>query len=197
MIHVVAIGRLARTSMPAPIMRDDAIAMVQEKHHLRVPVIRSERPAVRKHNRLSFTPVLVENLCTVLRRDRAHVLSSFSGMGNGCSVGLFGRCERCDGHAASGSETDAGDQERPAGPIDVVCLCFAHGSLRHCAARPVFVLTDVVWRARVSGMYPRSGCTIRMTRTDARAGSCVPRRCRVSKQPLYRLGLRVAAECVS
>ena len=95
MIHIVAIGPLARTSMPAPIMRDDAIAMVQEKHHLRVPVIRSERPAVRKHNRLSFTPVLVENLCAVLRRDRAHGLSSFSGMGNGCSVGLFGRCERC------------------------------------------------------------------------------------------------------
>src|SRR5437667_4724793 len=86
MIHVVAIGRLARTSMPAPIMRDDAIAMVQEKHHLRVPIVRSERPAVRKHNRLSFTPVLVENLCAVLGRDRAHGLSSFSGMGNGCDL---------------------------------------------------------------------------------------------------------------
>src|SRR6266436_7576374 len=148
MIHVVAIGRLARTSMPAPIMRDDAIAMVQEKHHLRVPIVRSERPAVRKHNRLSFTPVLIENLCAVLRRDRAHGLSSLSGMDSGCSVGFFGRCERCDGHAASGSETNAGDQKRPAGPIDVVCLCFAHGSLGHCAARCVFVLTDVVWRAR-------------------------------------------------
>src|SRR6266700_7236185 len=129
MIHVVAIGRLARTSMPAPIMRDDAIAMVQEKHHLRVPVIRSERPAVRKHNRLSFTPVLVENLCAVLRRDRAHGLSSFSGMGDGCSVGLFGRCERC-----------------------------------------LFALTDVVWRARVSGMYPRCGDTSQLTRTDLESG---------------------------
>src|SRR5439155_17917434 len=165
MIHIVAIGPLARTSMPAPIMRDDAIAMVQEKHHLRVPIVCSERPAVRKHNRLSFTPVLVENLCAVLRRDRAHGLSSFSEMGNGCSVGLFGRCERCDGHAASGSETDAGDQKRAAGPIDVVYLCFAHGSLRHCAVRHVFVLTDVVWRARVSGMYPRCGGTSQMTRT--------------------------------
>src|SRR5260221_9825924 len=87
-------------------------------------------------------------------------------MRNGCSVGLFGRCERCDGHAASGSETDAGDQKRPAGPIDVVCLCFTHGSLRHCAARPIFVLTDVVWRARVSGMHPRCGGTIQMTLTD-------------------------------
>src|SRR5947209_8923924 len=67
MIHVVAIGRLARASMPAPVMRDDAIAMVQEKHHLRVPIVRSEWPAVRKHDRLSLTPVLVENLvCRLL-----------------------------------------------------------------------------------------------------------------------------------
>src|SRR5256885_13246779 len=168
MIHVVAIGRLARTSMPAPIMCDDAIAMVHKKHHQRVPIVRSERPAVRKHNRLSFTPVLIENLCAVLRRDRAHGLSSLSGMDSGCSVGFFGRCERCDGHAASGSETDAGDQKRPAGPIDVVCLCFAHGSLRHCAASAVFVFADVVWRPRVSGMYPRCGGTIQMTQTSCR-----------------------------
>src|SRR5438477_11631659 len=135
MIHVVAIGRLARTSMPAPIMRDDAIAMVQEKHHLPVPVIRSERPAVRKHNRLSFTPVLVENLCAVLRRDRAHGLSSFSGMGNGCSVGLFGRCEGCGGHAASGSDTDVGDQKCPAGTYRCRMSLLRSVSLAHCAAR--------------------------------------------------------------
>src|SRR5439155_10020225 len=37
-----------------------------------------------------------------------------------------------------------------------------------CAVRHVFVLTDVVWRARVSGMYPRCGGTSQMTRTDCR-----------------------------
>src|SRR5438132_13097545 len=156
MIHVVAIGRLARTSMPAPIMRDDAIAMLQEEHHLRVPVIRSERPAVRKHNRLSFTPVLVENLCAVLRRDRAHGLSSFSGMGNGCSVGLFGRCERCDGPVASGSETGlaAGSlawaarlEEKPGASLGLVDPDLEKTCRRHVAV----LVADVVRLAHPLG----------------------------------------------
>jgi len=38
-IHIVAVRDLARATVPAPIMGDDAIAATQEEHHLRVPII--------------------------------------------------------------------------------------------------------------------------------------------------------------
>jgi hypothetical protein len=37
MIHVVAAAGLSRTTMSAPIARNDAIAFAEEKKHLRVP----------------------------------------------------------------------------------------------------------------------------------------------------------------
>jgi hypothetical protein len=39
MIHVMAVGHLAGAAMAAAVMRDDPKTVVQEKHHLRVPVV--------------------------------------------------------------------------------------------------------------------------------------------------------------
>src|SRR5713226_5612057 len=76
-IHIVSVAGLARSSVTSPIMGDDAIAMIQEKHNLGIPVIRTKWPAVTKHNRLSFAPVLVIDLCSVFCRDCRHKTSPF------------------------------------------------------------------------------------------------------------------------
>src|SRR3954469_11401667 len=66
-IEVVAIGDLRRTAMAAPIVRDDAIALVKEEQHLRIPVIRRQRPTVAEYDWLSFTPVFVVDFHSVFR----------------------------------------------------------------------------------------------------------------------------------
>src|SRR6476661_3773022 len=58
-VHVVSTVGLSRAAMSTPISCNDAVTFAQEKKHLRVPIIRRERPAVAEHNRLSFAPVLV------------------------------------------------------------------------------------------------------------------------------------------
>ena len=52
--------------MPTPVMRDHAIPLAQEEHHLVIPVIRRKRPAMAEHDRLARTPVLVKDLNAVL-----------------------------------------------------------------------------------------------------------------------------------
>src|SRR4051812_38816088 len=42
-VHLVAGPCLARLAMPAPVAGDDAVAVVQEEEHLRVPVVRAQR----------------------------------------------------------------------------------------------------------------------------------------------------------
>ena len=61
MVHVVPRGDLRRTARTATIMRDKAIVIGQEKQHLRIPIIRRQRPAVMEHDRLRvlWTPVAV------------------------------------------------------------------------------------------------------------------------------------------
>src|SRR5216684_3410516 len=71
-IHVVAATDLARAAVAAPIMRDDAEAVTLEEKHLRIPVIGRKGPAMAEDDGLSRTPILVENLDTVLRGDRRH-----------------------------------------------------------------------------------------------------------------------------
>jgi hypothetical protein len=80
-VHVVAVTGLAGSAMPAPVMRDDAIAAQKEEHHLRVPVIAGQGPAVAEHDRLPGPPVLVEDFSAIRHCDRAHpvLLLSFSG----------------------------------------------------------------------------------------------------------------------
>jgi hypothetical protein len=73
MIHVVSVGDLRGSAMTAAVVRDDAIAVVEEEQHLRVPVVGRQRPAVGEHDRLSLAPVLVENFGAVARRDKRHL----------------------------------------------------------------------------------------------------------------------------
>ena len=53
MIHIVAVGGLSRAAVTAAIMGDHAEALVEKKHHLRVPVVGRERPAMAEHDRLT------------------------------------------------------------------------------------------------------------------------------------------------
>src|SRR6202050_2804456 len=64
-IHVVAVPGLGGTAGPSPRGRYDPIAPLAEKHHLGVPVVRGERPAVAEHDGLACSPVLVENMRTI------------------------------------------------------------------------------------------------------------------------------------
>lgn len=75
-IHVIAIPGLSGTAVTAPVMRDDSIAPLSEKHHLCVPVVRSEGPSVTEHDWLTFSPIFVVNLRTVVRFDCRHGLLS-------------------------------------------------------------------------------------------------------------------------
>src|ERR1700758_397977 len=72
MIHVMAATGLGGAAMAAPVMGYDAIAVLEEEQHLRVPIIGRQRPAVAEHDGLTFAPVLVEDLNAVFGGDRSH-----------------------------------------------------------------------------------------------------------------------------
>src|SRR4051812_12450157 len=59
MVHVLAVARLSRAAMSAPISRNDAVTFPEEKKHLRVPIIGRQRPTMAENDGLSFAPVLV------------------------------------------------------------------------------------------------------------------------------------------
>jgi hypothetical protein len=73
-VHVVPVAGLRGAPVPAAVSGDDPVAVPQEEHHLGVPVVGRERPAVAEDNWLARAPVLVEDLRAVGRRDRAHAL---------------------------------------------------------------------------------------------------------------------------
>jgi hypothetical protein len=74
MIHIVTIGCLGRTPVTPPVMRDDAKAVIQEEHHLGVPIVSAQWPTVREDNWLSASPVLVENMNSVRGLNSVHRL---------------------------------------------------------------------------------------------------------------------------
>src|SRR5262245_17573173 len=74
MIHIMPVANLGRPTVPAPVMRYDAITLAQEEQHLRVPVIGRKRPAMTEHKQLPRTPIFVENLNAVLGLHRGHEL---------------------------------------------------------------------------------------------------------------------------
>src|SRR5215208_7996989 len=75
-VHVMALRSLAGTAVAAAIMRDHAIALVEEEEHLRVPVVGAERPAMMENDRLAravlCAPILVEDFRAVFGFDRGH-----------------------------------------------------------------------------------------------------------------------------
>src|SRR5271167_186531 len=86
MIHVVAIARLTGSAVASSVMCDDTIAVTEEEKHLCVPVVGRKWPTVAENDRLTFAPILVEDLRAVFRLDAAHggvSLANFSGLGFG------------------------------------------------------------------------------------------------------------------
>src|SRR5438105_9071405 len=61
-VHVVSAAGLSRATMSAPISCNDAETFAEKKKHLRVPIIRRERPAVTEHNRLPAAPVFIKDV---------------------------------------------------------------------------------------------------------------------------------------
>src|SRR3989449_3785887 len=76
MIHVMAATGLGGASMAAPVVGDDAIAVLEEEQHLRVPIIGRQRPPMAEHDGLTLSPVLVEDLNAVSGRDGRHGIVS-------------------------------------------------------------------------------------------------------------------------
>src|SRR3989454_7661062 len=98
MIHVMAAAGLGGAAMAAPVMGYDAIAVLEEEQHLRVPIIGRERPTVAEHDGLTLAPVLVEDLNAVFGGDRVHRTRSLvtSGGGRPClSIGGQRRGRYC------------------------------------------------------------------------------------------------------
>jgi hypothetical protein len=73
-VHFVAVPGLIRAAVAPPVMRDDSIAAPPEEQHLPIPVVRAEWPAMRKDNRLAFSPVLVLDVRAVFGGSRCHLL---------------------------------------------------------------------------------------------------------------------------
>ena len=64
-VHVVTLGSLRRATVASAIVRDHAIAAAEEEHHLGVPVVGAERPAVMEEKWLAGSPILVEDLGSI------------------------------------------------------------------------------------------------------------------------------------
>src|SRR5262245_11723087 len=79
-IHVMTVAHLRRAAMAAPVMRDDAVALVEEIEHLGSPVVRAQRPSMLEDDRLGApgAPILVEDFRAVLGGDRIHGSGSFA-----------------------------------------------------------------------------------------------------------------------
>src|SRR6202011_4166336 len=97
-IHVVTVAHLSGPAMASAVMRYDAIAVLEEEQHLRVPVIGRQRPTMAEHDGLTSAPILVENLHAVLGCNRAHVtrsLTMFSVLGGYPIRRSISRHDRC------------------------------------------------------------------------------------------------------
>src|SRR4030081_1795052 len=71
-IHLIAVPGLTRAPMASPIVRDDTMAPHSEEEHLRGPGVGREGPPMRKHDRLSGSPILIKDVGAVFGSKRAH-----------------------------------------------------------------------------------------------------------------------------
>src|ERR1700676_1737300 len=74
-VHIVAAPRLARPTMPPPVVCNRAVSVLRQKHHLVLERIRAQRPPMAEHHRLPRAPILVVNLGPILRSNRWHALN--------------------------------------------------------------------------------------------------------------------------
>src|SRR5439155_166634 len=72
MIHVMAATGLRGAAMAAPVVGYDAIAVLEEEQHLRIPIIGRQRPAVTENDGLTRAPVLEIDLCSIFGGGRVH-----------------------------------------------------------------------------------------------------------------------------
>ena len=63
---------LGGAAMAASVVSDDAIAVLAEEQHLRVPIIGRQGPTMTEDNRLSFAPVFEVDFRAVFGGNRAH-----------------------------------------------------------------------------------------------------------------------------
>ena len=79
-VHVVTVPGLVGAAMPAAVMRNHAVAALAQKHHLRIPGVAAQRPAVGEDNGLPTAPVLIENPCSILGSKHTHGVSPSSSL---------------------------------------------------------------------------------------------------------------------
>src|SRR4249920_1152754 len=79
-VHVMSVRHLIGSPMSPSVDPDDPITPAQKEEHLRIPIVRRERPAVMKHDWLSVlrSPVLEKNLDAVVRLHIVHGLTPSS-----------------------------------------------------------------------------------------------------------------------
>ncbi|PAV69549.1 hypothetical protein WR25_24848 [Diploscapter pachys] len=71
-VVIIAAPRLTRPSEPTPVIGDRAEARVRQRHHLRVPAVRRQRPAMDQDHGPARAPVLDVNIGAVARFDIGH-----------------------------------------------------------------------------------------------------------------------------
>ncbi len=77
-IHIVTGGGLGRAPVAATVMGDNAKAAIQKEHHLRIPVVRRQRPAMRKHHGRPAAPIFVEDVNAIFRAHLFHRIRSLT-----------------------------------------------------------------------------------------------------------------------
>src|SRR6202045_182613 len=97
-IHVVTVAHLSGPAMASAVMRYDAITVLEEEQHLRVPVIGRQRPAMAEHNGLTFAPVLIVDLRPVFGCNCTHATPSLPVL-----LPLLTKSARCSGATAGRS----------------------------------------------------------------------------------------------
>ncbi|MNV36412.1 hypothetical protein D3C71_1278870 [compost metagenome] len=91
-IHVIAVPRLAGTTVATTIVCDHAVTVVGQEHHLRFPAVRIQRPAVAEghHRPVLRTPVLVVQLHAIGGGDDAGGARDAAGCGRISRLGSLG-----------------------------------------------------------------------------------------------------------
>ena len=164
----MAVRGLGRAAVAATVVGDHAVAVLHEEHHLGVPVVGTERPAVVEHDRLTAAPVLVEDLRAVLGGDEGHVSLLWS-------RGRHGRRLRQRGPPAT-------LMRRSGLPFTVSVRC--HGASDGVESRSGAVTTRTCWHVGAPVLAFPLRCL-----SGSRRGTCPPHLANVGRWFELRVGL--------